>query len=274
VTAGLRIGAVAAGFTRDLDFDLSRIEALIRHGRQAEVQLLVLPDAALGGYLTDLSSPAQRDLPPALELDDPLIAKVIAMAGEMVVCFGFCEADGPYRYNTALCVTGDGILGKHRKVHQPPAERAIYAAGDGFGAFDTPVGRLGMMIDYDKTFPEAARALAVDGAALIACLCAWPTSITNRAARMNEDRQSRLFDLYDRSRAAENQVVMVSSNLTGSIGGLRFLGQSKVVGPGGDIVARTWSKAGIAIADVDVHAELETARRVLHHLDERRPEVY
>lgn len=271
---GLRIGAVAAGFTRDLEFDLSRVEALIRHGRREEVGLLVLPDAVLGGYLNNLSNPALDDLPPALTLDDPLISKVIAMAGEIVVCFGFCEADGPDRYNTALCVTGDGVLGRHRKVHQPPGERAIYAAGNEFTGFDTPVGRLGMMIDYDKTFPEAARALAVDGADVIACLCAWPTSITNRAARMNEDRQSRLFDLYDRSRAAENQVVLVSSNLTGSIGGLRFLGQSKVVGPGGDIVARTWSKAGIAIAEVDVRAEIETARRVLHHLGERRPEVY
>jgi predicted amidohydrolase len=272
---GLKVGAVAAGFTRDLEFDLSRIEALIRHGRREEVQLLVLPDAALGGYLLDLSpdQPA-TDLPPALGLDDPLISKVIAMAGEMVVCFGFCEADGDDRYNTALCVTGDGVLGRHRKVHQPPAERTVYAAGNSFEPFDTPVGRLGMMIDYDKTFPESARALAVGGAEVIACLNAWPTSITNRAARMNEDRQSRLFDLYDRSRAAENQVVLVSSNLTGSIGGMRFLGQSKIVGPGGDIVARTWSKAGIAIAEVDVRADLETARRVLHHLDERRPEAY
>jgi predicted amidohydrolase len=270
----LKIGAVAAGFTRDLEFDRSRVEALIRHGRREEIQLLVLPDAALGGYLSDLSRPSPDDLPPALSLDDPLISKVIAMAGEMVVCFGFCEADGGERYNTALCVTGDGVLGRHRKVHQPPGERAVYAAGSGFEAFDTPVGRLGMMIDYDKTFPESARALAVDGAEVIACLNAWPTSITNRAPRMNEDRQSRLFDLYDRSRAAENQVVLVSSNLTGSIGGMRFLGQSKVVGPGGDIVARTWSKAGIAVADLDVRAEIDTARRVLHHLAERRPEVY
>jgi predicted amidohydrolase len=271
---GLTVGAVAAGFTRDLEFDLSRVEALIRHARREDVQVLVLPDATLGGYLTDLSTPSLDDLPPALALDDPLISKVIAMAGEMVVCFGFCEADGADRYNTALCVTGDGILGKHRKVHQPPGERAIYAAGDEFTAFDTPLGRMGMMIDYDKTFPEAARALAIDGAELIACLCAWPTSITNRAARMNEDRQSRLFDLYDRSRAAENQVVLISSNLTGSIGRMRFLGQSKVVGPGGDIIARTWSKAGIAIAEIDISAEIETARRVLHHLDERRPEAY
>ena len=38
----------------------------------------------------------------------------------------------------------------------------------------------------------------------------------------------------------------VSSNQTGAMGGLRFLGQAKVVGPGGDILARTWAKAGLA----------------------------
>ncbi len=62
----------------------------------------------------------------------------------MVVCFGYAEAvtaDGRERlYNSALCVTGDGILGRHRKVHQPAGESLVYAAGDTFGAFDTPVG--------------------------------------------------------------------------------------------------------------------------------------
>jgi predicted amidohydrolase len=83
-----------------------------------------------------------------------------------------------------------------------------------------------------------------------------------------------LFDLYDCARAAENQVVWVSSNQTGSMGGLRFLGQSKVVGPGGEVLARTWAKAGLAVAELDVDVEIERARLVLHHLAERRPELY
>jgi nitrilase len=58
------------------------------------------------------------------------------------------------------------------------------------------------------------------------------------------------------------------------MGGMRFLGQAKVVGPGGEILARTWSKAGIAIAEVDVAAEIASARRVLSHLKERKPSVY
>ncbi|HET6499973.1 MAG TPA: carbon-nitrogen hydrolase family protein [Amycolatopsis sp.] len=269
-----RIGAVAAHFGRDLDFDLQRIATLIEHARGSGVSFLVLPDAALGGYLADLRHPDPEALPPALEQDSAYLKKVAALAAEMVVCIGYCEADGGDRYNAAVCVSGDGVLGRHRKVHQPPGEVAAYTAGNAFDAFDTPVGRVGMLIDYDKTFPESARSLALDGAEIVACLSAWPTSITNRAPRMAQDRQSRLFDLYDQARAAENQIVLASANQTGAMGGMRFLGQAKVVGPGGDILARTWTKAGIAVAELDVAAEIATARRVLHHLGERKPESY
>ena len=108
----------------------------------------------------------------------------------------------------------------------------------------------------------------------MACLSAWPASITNRAPKLAQDRQSRLFDLYDCARAAENQIVVVSSNQTGAAGGLRFLGQAKVVGPAGNVLARTWAKAGLAVAELDVTAEIATARRVLNHLDELRPATY
>jgi predicted amidohydrolase len=272
---GLTIAAVAASFGRDLDFDLRRIGTLIEQSRRVGVGLLVLPDAALGGYLPDLRTPDADDLPPALTADHPLIHEVARQAGEMVVCLGYCErGDTGTRYNSAVCVSGDGVLGRHRKVHQPVGESLAYSAGESFAAFDTPVGRIGMLIDYDKTFPESARTLALDGAQIVACLSAWPTSISNRAPRMSQDRQSRLFDLYDRSRAAENQVVLASSNQTGALGGMRFLGQAKVVGPGGDVLARTWAKAGLAVAKVDVESEIAAARRTLDHLSERKPAAY
>jgi nitrilase len=270
----IRIGAVSAHFGRNLEFDLDRIAGLIEQAHATGVNLLVLPDAALGGYLADLRDPDPAALPPTIELDSPLLKKIGALAADLVVCLGLCEPDGERRYNTAVCLSGDGILGTHRKVHQPAGESVAYAAGDRFAAFDTPVGRLGMLVDYDKTFPESARTLAMDGAEILACLSAWPTSITNRAPRMADDRQSRLFDLYDCARAAENQVILASSNQTGALGGMRFLGQAKVVGPGGDILARTWSKAGMATVELDVSAELGRARRTLAHLSERRPAAY
>ena len=269
-----RIAAAAAHFGRDLDHDLGRIGKLIGDARAAGAALLVLPDAAIGGYLADLRHPDPAAFPPALKPDDPIFERIRGLARDMVVCVGFCEADGDDRYNSAVCLTGDGVLGRHRKVHLPAAEGVAYRAGETFAAFDSPVGRLGMLIDYDKTFPESARTLALDGAQIVACLSAWPASITNAAPKLSQDRQSRLFDLYDCARAAENQIVVVSSNQTGAAGGMRFLGQAKVVGPAGNVLARTWAKAGLAVAELDVATEIGDARRVLSHLRELRPATY
>jgi nitrilase len=274
----MRLASVAAHFGRDIDRSLEKMAGIVDDARASRVELLVFPDATLGGYLSDLRHPDAHALPPALAEDSFEIGRVVAMAGEMVVCFGYTEevvAEGDVvHYNSALCVNGDGVLGRHRKVHQPAGEALAYRAGDAFRAFDTPVGRLGMLIDYDKTFPEAARSLALDGAHVVACLSAWPASVTDRASRLPQDRQSRLFDLYDSARAAENQIVWVSSNQTGVMGGLRFLGQAKVVGPGGDVLARTWSKGALAVTEIDVEAEVARSRRILHHLAERTPSSY
>jgi predicted amidohydrolase len=269
------LAAVAAHFGRDLPRCVEKVVGITAAARQDGVDLLVFPDACLGGYIGDFRAPDPEDPPPALDPDGPEIAAVIAAAGPMAVCLGYAEASvGGGRYNAAICVTGDGVLGTHRKVHQPAGEALTYLAGDGFSVFDTPVGRLGMLIDYDKTFPEAARALAAADAHIIAALSAWPASITDRASRLPADRQSRLFDLYDCARAAENQVVVVSSNQTGVMGNLRFLGQAKVVGPGGDILATTRAKGGLAKVAIDVEAEVGRARKVLNHLAELRPDTY
>ncbi|WP_067660340.1 carbon-nitrogen hydrolase family protein [Nocardia harenae] len=269
-----RIAALAGHFGADIGRALEKLDGIVERLREQRVELLVLPDATLGGYIGDLRNPDPASGPEAIDPDGPELRRIREMARHMTICVGYAERDGERRYNAAVCLTGDGILGRHRKVHQPAGEHLAYAPGDGFHAFDTPVGRMGMLIDYDKTFPEAARTLALDGAQLIAALSAWPASVTDRASRLPNDRQARLFDLYDQARAAENQVVLVSSNQTGVTGNLRFLGQAKVVGPGGDVLAKTWSKGGLAVADIDVAAEVERARRVLHHLAERRVGSY
>lgn len=278
-----RIGAVAAHFGRDVTRTLAKLEAMLASAQRDSIDLLVLPGATLGGYIPDLRLTAAEhrpadgetpDLPPAFALDDLVVRRVCALAGRMVVCLGLCELGETGRHNTAVCLTGDGVLGRHRKVHLPPGESSAYVAGDEFGAFDSPVGRLGLLVDYDKTFPEGARALALDGARVVAALSAWPASLTNRARQLTDDRQSRLFDLYDAARAAENQVVWVSSNQTGVFGDLRFLGQAKIVGPGGEVLARTRAKGALAAVELDVDAEVDRARRVQHHLAERRPATY
>ena len=265
------MAAAAANFDRDLEANFARIEQLIDTARADGVRLLALPEAALGGYLVDLDGAAGT--PPALIPDGPEISRLARLAGEMVVAVGYCE-QGDQLFNSAVCVTGDGVLGHHRKVHQPLREDASYGAGDRFAAFDTPVGRLGMMICYDKAFPESARALALDGAAIVLCLSAWPASRTNPGPSLEQDRWKRRFDLFDRARALENQIVWLSANQSGQFGSLRFVASAKVVDPGGEVLADTGVTEGLAVAELDVSRALETARRSMAHLRDRRPDAY
>ncbi|WP_431874840.1 carbon-nitrogen hydrolase family protein [Amycolatopsis sacchari] len=268
----LRMAAVAAPFDRDLDEDFARIRHLVEKARAEGVGLLALPEACLGGYLANLDGGAEG--PPPLRLDGPEIERLRKLAGDIVMVAGYCEDSGDRLYNSAVCVHGDGVLGNHRKVHQPLSEDASYGAGQSFAAFDTPVGRLGTMICYDKAFPESARSLALDGAEIGVCISAWPGSRTNPAADLAQDRWKRRFDLFDRARALENQIVWLSANQSGTFGSLRFVASAKVVDPGGEILSDTGVAEGMAVTELDVKEALETARRSMGHLRDRRPEAY
>ena len=230
--------ALAAPFDRDVTAGLARVERALVSARERGVRLLVLPESALGGYLREPGpEESAPDVPAGLDPYGPEIARLIELAGDVVVCAGYTEAADGGLYASAVCVSGDGVLGHQRKVHLPPAERFAYTAGDGFAAFDTPVGRLGMLLCYDKLFPEAARALALDGADALCSLSAWPVDRMNPAEHIRDDVQTRHFDLCDQTRAVENQVFVVSANQTGPWGPLRFLGSAKVVGPSGAVLA-------------------------------------
>jgi N-carbamoylputrescine amidase len=270
----LTVAAVAANFGRDLDDAFARIEVILDQARVRGARLVVLPEATLGGYLADLEGGEDVNLPPALDADGPEVRRLAALAGDLVVTAGLCESDAGVRYNTAVAVSGDGLLGVHRKVHQPLNEGASYSAGDRFEAFDTPVGRIGMMICYDKAFPESARALALDGAEIVACMSAWPAARTFSSPDLAEDRWTRRFDLFDRARALENQFLWVSANQSGTFGSLRFVASAKVVDAGGDVLATTGTGEGVAYASVDLAGMLGAARGPMFHLRDRRADTY
>jgi N-carbamoylputrescine amidase len=265
------ICAVGAGFGRDLDACFAQVERLLAAARRRGADLVVLPESALGGYLLEPGP----GLPPALAPDGPEIARLVALAGDTVVCAGYTErGDAGAIHASAVCVGGGEVLGRQRKVHLPPAERFAYTAGDALAAFDTPVGRIGMQLCYDKLFPETTRALCDDGAELIACLAAWGVDRHRPAARVADDRQTRHFVTVAQARAIENQVTWVSSNQTGRWGALRFAGHAQVVDPDGVPRAATGARAGLAVAQLDPGAERDRVRATIDHLADRRPSAY
>ena len=265
------IAAVAAPFGRDLDEDLARIARVLGEARAAGAELVLLPESALGGYIRE--GGVAPDVPAGLDPDGPEIAALVALAGDTVVCAGYTEADGGQLYSSAVCVSGDGVLGRQRKVHLPPGERFAFRPGDGFAAFDTPAGRVGMLLCYDKLFPEAVRALALDGAEIACCLAAWPVDRLAPARRVRDDRQTRHFAVVDQARAVENQIFFASANQTGPWGPLRFLGGARVVDPDGVVLARTGARPGLAVAHADL-GEVRASREAIDHLADRRPDAY
>ncbi|WP_349269801.1 apolipoprotein N-acyltransferase [Mycolicibacterium parafortuitum] len=277
-----KLAAVSANFTRDLEQNYALIAALVDEARARGVDYLALPEAAIGGYLSSLGNhgdtvkTAQQSLPPAITLDGPEIARVQHIVGDLVVAIGFCELaeDGHTRYNAAAVLDGGTVYGSYRKVHQPLGEGMSYSAGDGYRVFDTPVGRIGLQICYDKAFPEAARIMALQGAQVITSLSAWPAARTATAENLQEDRWTYRFNLFDTARALDNQVFWVASNQSGTFGSLRYVGNAKVVDPGGNILATTHLGSGMAVADVDIEETFRTMRAGMFHLRDRRPDVY
>ncbi len=277
-----KLAAAAANFTRDLDQNYALIAALAAEATDKGVDFLALPEAALGGYLSSLGNHGDtvktttKSLPPAIRLDGPELARVQEIVGDLVVAIGFCELaeDGVTRYNAAALLDGGTIYGSYRKVHQPLGEGMSYSAGMNYGVFDTPVGRVGLQICYDKAFPEAARIMALQGAQVIASLSAWPAARTATAENLQDDRWTYRFNLFDTARALDNQVFWVASNQSGTFGSLRYVGNAKVVDPGGNILATTLLGSGMAIAEVNIDETFRTMRAGMFHLRDRRPDVY
>jgi predicted amidohydrolase len=276
------LAGVSANFTRDLDQNYALIATLADQARQQGVDFLALPEAAIGGYLSSLGNHGDtvkntdRSLPPAISVNGPELQKVQSIVGDLVVAIGFCELadDGETRYNAAALLDGGQVYGTYRKVHQPLGENMSYSAGDGYPVFETPVGRIGLQICYDKAFPEAARVMALDGAEIIASLSAWPAARTARADNLQEDRWTYRFNQFDIARALDNQVFWVASNQSGTFGSLNYVGNAKVVDPGGNILATTLLGSGMAVAEVDITAAFEQMRGGMFHLRDRRPDVY
>ena len=92
------MAAVAAHFGRDVDRTLAKLPGIVEDARGRGVDLLVLPDATIGGYLLDLHHPVEEGdgIPHSVEIDGPEVAAIVALAGGKNVGVGdAARAAGP-----------------------------------------------------------------------------------------------------------------------------------------------------------------------------------
>jgi predicted amidohydrolase len=281
------IATVALLGSYDVELNLKQHLEYIDQAADVGAHLVVFPEISLQGYpvihhklqtpqvLAEAFRTAER-IP-----DGPSVAQIVARAQErrIHVVFGLTEAGARpgVVYNTAVLTGPDGYIGKYRKVHLGLSEQVIWRAGHDWPVFETPFGNIGMLICYDKAWPESCRELTLRGADILVMATAW-----GFGNDPNPDPETNVncahYRLYDQVRAVENQRWFVSSNFCGEIEGAAFLGLSQVIDPLGRVVATTgMSDSGLALATVDVQAGIAAA---LAHgqgarlVRDRRPETY
>lgn len=152
-----------------------RFEAFARDAAKQGANVLVGPEGTLEGYvISDVTWNRERveafiDL--AEPLDGPYIRRFrkLAKSLRMCLCFGFAERQWRDVYNSAMFIDHRGaICGVHRKVTETTHPSWNFARqADHVRAFDTPLGRAGMLICSDRWMPLLARTLVLDGARLI-----------------------------------------------------------------------------------------------------------
>jgi predicted amidohydrolase len=122
----------------------------------------------------------------------------VAKKNNLYIVAGLLEKEGDVVYNTAVLIDRSGNLaGKYRKTSLPREEiDGGITPGNSFPVFDTDFGRIGMMICWDVTFPEPARALAQQGAEVI-FLPIWGGDIKLTMARAIENQVYVVSSTYD-----------------------------------------------------------------------------
>jgi N-carbamoylputrescine amidase len=285
----LRFAAVQTGpRADDRDANLAaaaeRIEAIA-----PRPDVVVLPELfSVPFWCVGLHDPAFFEW--AEPIDGPTVsamARVARSVGSYVVApfFERGRLEGEY-YNSAVLIDPDGNLvpgrlpdGREVEAYRKNAissyawdghlndEKWYFRDGDGFPVFETRFGPVGLLICYDRWYPEAWRVLSLQGAVAVFVVNA------------SEGYVSDMFVPSMRTCAAQNVLFAVSVNRAGTerVADVEthYYGRSCIVGPRGEVLA----EAGGDEPDVTISAEVDIAkvaedRRRLWVFRDRRPELY
>ena len=202
------------------------------------------------------------------------------------VVLGYAERDGTHRYNTSILVDERGeVVTKYRKVHLPGheehepwrpfqhLERRYFEPGDGFRTDRAFGGVVGMAICNDRRWPETYRMLALQGAELI--LIGYNTPSYYAPDPTQNHLATFHNNLVMAVGAYQNGAWVVGVAKCGTEGGVHSFGDSQIIGPSGEVVARAITEGDeviVAACDLDLCANY---RDTLFDFDRyRRPETY
>lgn len=166
-------GIVLRWVPKERERNYRRLEGLVREAARRGAQVVCTTESFLDGYsIRDKAMP----LAEYQALAEPIpggdyFERLARLADELDIHFiaGLLEREGDRTYNAAVLLGPDGrLLGKYRKTALGH-ELARNTPGDSFPAFDTSIGRVGIMICQDRREPKTLEGLKASGAEIVFC---------------------------------------------------------------------------------------------------------
>lgn len=296
MTAPIR-AAVAQFEARDGDrqYNLDVIEELSARAARQGAHLVLFHELSVTGYtfLENLTREQTLELSESVP-GGPSLNRLqnVARSLGILISAGVVERDGEELYNCQVVMSGQGLLAKHRKIHEFVSPHLT--CGDRHTVFDALGLRFGMLTCYDNNLPENARATAMMGAQVIlsphvtGCL---PSPAPGRGVVAPEVWANRDLDpvrcrmefdgpkgrgwimKWLPARAWENGVYVLYANVLGLDGGTIKPGGSMIIDPYGEVVAecRTLRDEVVCATIVPENFELASGAS---YIRARRPELY
>ncbi|XP_004291590.1 PREDICTED: N-carbamoylputrescine amidase [Fragaria vesca subsp. vesca] len=278
------VSALQFACTDDVATNVATAERLVRAAHSKGANIILIQELFEGYYFCQAQREdfIQRAKPCS---NHPTILRMQKLAKELgvVIPVSFFEEANNAHYNSIAIIDADGAdLGLYRKSHIPDGpgyqEKFYFNPGDtGFKVFQTKFAKIGVAICWDQWFPEAARALVLQGAEILF----YPTAIGSEPQDGGLDSRDHWRRVMQ-GHAGANLVPVVASNRIGKEiietehgkSEITFYGNSFIAGPAGEIVTGANDKdEAVLVAEFDLDM-IKCKRHSWGVFRDRRPDLY
>jgi predicted amidohydrolase len=241
---------------------------LIRHAADQGADLILFPEVQLTEFFPQY--PGQDVSEYGIELDSDIVAAFQNACRQHHIAAVpnlYLRENGKF-YDASLFIDRTGtVVGIQKMVHIAQAEQFYeqdyYAPSDtGFQVFDTDWGKIGIVVCFDRHYPESIRTETLMGAELILI----PTVNT-------KSEPLEMFEWEVRVQAFQNTVAIAMCNRVGMEGEMVFAGESLLTDANGNVVVKADDTEQLIIAELDLQTVAEIRSRK-PYTTLRRTELY
>lgn len=279
----------------DKAYNLSVIEQLSYAAKEKGADLICFHELSMTAYtfLKNLNLNEIKDLAEHVP-DGPSTRHLMRISEtyQIPILAGLVEVEEDQFYNTFICVHGQRIIAKYRKLH--PFISKYLAAGKEYVTFDLLGWKCGILICYDNNIIENVRATALLGADIIFAphvTCCTPSAMPGRGYVDDVLWQNRDLDPVSLrrefdgpkgrgwlmrwlpARAYDNGVYYVYANPIGYDGEHLKNGNSMILDPYGEVLSEIRSFED-DITTAVLTPEKLTLAGGYRYRNARRPELY